>query len=316
MRRLTSLTAKIAISAALLYLALTRVDLGTIGTRLQQAEISWLIVLVLALAAQIVLGALRWQYIGQHCDAQIPLRSALRFMLIGSFFNQTLPSSIGGDAARIWLVSRAGAGWKAAAYSVIVDRFIGLAVLAAFVIVCLPWLLQLVREPLGRAGVLLFNGAAIAATISFLILGRVRWHWLNRFWITRQITGTAAVALKIVSNWSNAFFVVRLSVAIHLLSIAAIWSAAQSIAAPLEFWQALLLVPPVILVSAVPISIAGWGVREGAMMVVFAYAGLLNSDGLVVSILYGAAQFSVGAVGGLVWILGSEQRIGAAEAND
>ena len=50
----------------------------------------------------------------------------MRFNLIGTFFNQTLPSSIGGDAVRLWLVARGGAGWRAATYSIFVDRAIGL----------------------------------------------------------------------------------------------------------------------------------------------------------------------------------------------
>jgi hypothetical protein len=316
MRRFLALATKIAVSAALLYLAFARVDLSTIGVRLQQANIFWLIALLLALAAQIVLAALRWRQIALQCGAQFSIRSALRYMLIASFFNQTLPSTIGGDAARIWLVSRAGAGWKTAAYSVVVDRVIGLAVLVAIVIVCMPWLLDLVRDPLGRASVLLVNGLAIVATAAFLILGRVRWAWLDRWWLTRHVAGTAALAFEVVSNWRIANVVVGISVVIHLLTIAAIWSAARSIAAPLEFWQALLLVPPVVLVSTVPISIAGWGVREGAMMTVFSYAGLLNADGLIVSILYGAGLFAVGAAGGLVWILGADQHIGTADEGE
>jgi uncharacterized membrane protein YbhN (UPF0104 family) len=180
----------------------------------------------------------------------------------------------------------------------------------------MPRLLELVRDPLGRASVLLVNGIGIVGTIAFLFLGKVRWRWLDRWWITRHIAGTAAIAFKVVSSWHCALVVLGLSVVIHLLTITAIWSAARSVTAPLEFWQALLLVPPVMLVSAIPISIAGWGVREGAMMAVFSYAGLPNTDGLIVSILYGVGLFAVGAVGGLIWILGSEQSISTADLRE
>ena len=61
---------------------------------------------------------------------------------------------------------------------------------------------------------------------------------------------------------------------------------------------------PVALVSVVPISIAGWGVREGAMVAAFAYAGLPQSDGLLVSILFGFSYLMLGVLGGLVWVLG------------
>jgi hypothetical protein len=96
------------------------------------------------------------------------------------------------------------------------------------------------------------------------------------------------------------------------MTITAVWCAARAVAAPLEFGYALLLVPPVVLVSTIPISIAGWGVREGAMMAVFTYAGLLDADGLIVSVLYGLGLFAVGAAGGLLWILSAEQRMWSA----
>ena len=280
MNRFLALAAKIAISAALLYFAFSRVeDVASIAGRLQQAKISWLVALVLSLAAQLVLVALRWRQIGQQCAAPFSVAKALRYVLIASFFNQTLPSIIGGDAARIWFISRAGAGWKAAAYSVIVDRIIGLGVLVAIVVVCLPWLFELVPDSLDRAIVLLVDAAGVIATIAFLILGQAHWRWLERWWITRHIAGAAAVALYVLSNWHSAAKIVGLSILVHLLTVAAIICAARAVAAPLEFGQALLLVPPVILVATIPISIAGWGLREGAMMTVFAYAGLLRADG-------------------------------------
>ena len=89
--------------------------------------------------------------------------------------------------------------------------------------------------------------------------------------------------------------------------MAAAWSAARSVAADLSLLDALFLVLPVILVSIVPVSIAGWGVREGAMVAAFTYAGLPQSDGLIVSLLFGAGFLVLGAVGGLIWVLNDER---------
>ena len=91
------------------------------------------------------------------------------------------------------------------------------------------------------------------------------------------------------------------------MSVTAAWSTAKALAVPLDLANALFLVPPIILISMIPISIAGWGVRENAMVVAFAYAGLPESDGLVVSLLFGAAFFVVGAIGGLIWIASADR---------
>ena len=61
------------------------------------------------------------------------------------------------------------------------------------------------------------------------------------------------------------------------------------------------------LVTMLPISIAGWGVREATMGLAFGYAGLLPNEGVNISLLFGAVSFMVGAVGGLVWILSAEK---------
>ena len=86
------------------------------------------------------------------------------------------------------------------------------------------------------------------------------------------------------------------------MSATAAWCLAKAVAAPLEWSQALLLVLPVLLIATVPLSIAGWGTRETAMVLAFGYAGLPESDGLIVSVLFGIATFAAGLPGGVIWI--------------
>jgi hypothetical protein len=74
-----------------------------------------------------------------------------------------------------------------------------------------------------------------------------------------------------------------------------------------RFRQVFILIPPIILITMTPISMAGRGVREATMVVAFGYAGLAQADGTVVLILFGAVSFMVGCVGGLVWITRSEK---------
>jgi hypothetical protein len=61
------------------------------------------------------------------------------------------------------------------------------------------------------------------------------------------------------------------------------------------------------LIIVMPISIAGWGLREATMGLAFGYAGLAASEGVNVSLLFGMVSFIVGAVGGLVWIFSAEK---------
>ncbi|MGH6663308.1 MAG: lysylphosphatidylglycerol synthase transmembrane domain-containing protein [Pseudolabrys sp.] len=298
---------KAAISGVLLYFAFAHVNFNLVGQELDHLKYSWLTAAVLLLLAQISLGALRWQLIVQNCESTdtppFTLTGALRINFIAAFFNQTLPSTIGGDAIRIWLLGRAQGGWRAAAYSVLIDRMVGVLVLALMVIVCLPWSFALISNVAGRIALLAVGFGSTGACLTFVALGFLRGGILDRWWMTRHLTGAGAAARGVLLARSSGSLILTYSVFNHLITATAAWCLAQSIAAPLEWSQALLLVLPVLLIASVPISIAGWGTREAAMVLAFGYAGLPESDGLIVSVLLGIASFAAGLVGGLFWIL-------------
>jgi hypothetical protein len=99
--------------------------------------------------------------------------------MIGSFFNQTLPSSIGGDAVRLWLVHRTGAGWRAATYSILTDRAIGLIALALIIVGSLPWSYGMIADGNGRLALVVVDFAALSGGLGFLLLGHLPWSWLK-----------------------------------------------------------------------------------------------------------------------------------------
>ncbi|MCG2671841.1 lysylphosphatidylglycerol synthase transmembrane domain-containing protein [Bradyrhizobium sp. GCM10023182] len=307
MRRILLSTAKILISAALLYLALRKVDLTELVSRFTVSSLLWIGMAIAVTFLQIFVGVLRWRDVSAACGAPLELGRAMRYNVIGSFFNQTLPSAIGGDAVRLWLVARAGAGWRAATYSIFVDRAIGLIALAILIVASLPWSYQLITDPHGRSALLLVDLAALAGGIGFLIFGVLKWSWLKTWWATHHLHACAVIANRVIFNPTRGPRVAVLSLLVHVLTAVIAWCVVQSIAAPVSLAQVFLLVPPVMLITLMPISIAGWGVREATMGLAFGFAGLAANEGVNVSLLFGAVVFIVGAVGGLVWILSAEK---------
>ena len=172
MRGFILLAARILVSAALLYVAFRGIDFAGIQTRLRQIELSWAALAVLATLFQVFIGALRWAEISTACGAPLRIGQALRYNLIGAFFNQTLPSTIGGDAMRLWLVARTGAGWRIATYSVLVDRAIGLIALAVIVVASLPWSYELVASPRGRLAFVRVEICSLTGGLGFLRAAR------------------------------------------------------------------------------------------------------------------------------------------------
>ena len=307
MRRILLSITKILISAALLYLALRKVNLSDLASRFNVASLGWIGAAIAVTFLQILVGVLRWREISAECGAPLATRQAMRFNLIGTFFNQTLPSSIGGDAVRLWLVSRGGAGWRAATYSIFVDRAIGLIALAIIIVASLPWSYNLIGDPNGRSALLFVDFAALAGGVGFLVLGRLPWPWLKRWWGTHHLHACSVIANRVIFSRQRGPTIAVLSVLVHVLAVVIAWCVVQSIAAPVLFGQIFQLVPPVMLITMLPISIAGWGVREATMGLAFGYAGLITIEGVNVSLLYGAVSFIVGAFGGLVWVFSAEK---------
>lgn len=306
MRRLISAALKIAVSAALLYLALRTTDFAALGARLSLHSVGW-IVLALALGLfQIGLAAARWHLLSTPCDAPLNAMQAFRYNMIGMFFNQTLPSSIGGDAVRLWLVGRKH-GWRAATYSIFIDRAIGLIALAMLILVGLPWSMELIADRQARTALLIVEAAALGASAGFLGLGIVPAEWLARLQPLHHLRRCAIIAARSLIDGGRGASVCALSLSIHVVTVAMAWCAARAIDAPVDFTHLLLLLPPVALITLLPVSIAGWGVREAALGAAFSSAGLVASEGVNISLIYGLTLFAIGGLGGLIWIASAEK---------
>src|SRR5712675_1132293 len=249
MRRILLSTIKILISAALLYFALRKANFSDLASRIDVASVGWIGLAIGVTFLQIFVGVLRWREISAECDAPLETRQAMRFNLIGTFFNQTLPSSIGGDAVRLWLVARGGAGWRAATYSIFVDRAIGLIALAVIIVASLPWSYRLIGDPRGQLALLLVDFAALAGGVGFLLLGVLPWPWLKHWWGTHHLHACSVIANRVIFSRVHGPKIAVLSLLVHVLAVVTAWCVVQSIAAPVMFSQIFLLVPPVMMIK-------------------------------------------------------------------
>ncbi|WP_108522919.1 lysylphosphatidylglycerol synthase transmembrane domain-containing protein [Bradyrhizobium algeriense] len=306
---------RVALSVGLLYLALSAIDFAAIQSRLSHINPLWIALAIAVTIFQIFLGTQRWRVISGLCHAPLSNLKAFRFNMIGSFFNQTLPSSIGGDAVRLWLVNRTGAGWRAATYSILIDRAVGLIALAFIIVASLPWSYAMIGDANGRLALVFVDLVALTGGMGFLLLGHLEWAWLKSWWPIKHFHACSAIANQVIFSKKSGLKIAMLSFTIHVLAVVIAWCCVRAIEVPGDFEQLLILTPPIMLITTMPISIAGWGVREATMMVAFGYAGLAQTDGTVVSILFGAVYFIVGALGGLLWIFSAEKQAGHIEVD-
>lgn len=303
MRRWILLALKLGISAGLLYCAFAGVDVGAVGGHLARLDPFWVAAALGALLLQLVAAAQRWTWIAAALGAALPLGRAIRFTFVGTFFNQALPSTVGGDAMRIWLLGRSDRQWKRATYSVVVERAAGVGFLAAVVAACLPWSLALISAHEGRAAVMFIGVGGVAGFVAGLALGFVKpGPRLGSWRVIRLLFELAGAARTALLDRARGPGIAVLSVLIHLLTVIAAWCLARAIAISPNALNMLILIPPVMLIAMIPISIGGWGIREGAMVVAFGYAGIGSSHAITVSVLFGVTTLAIGVAGGILWL--------------
>lgn len=310
--RLLLFLLKIVVTGGLLWFALRDVTLGQLGVRLAGADIGLLLAALAMLFLMALLAGARWQAISWLAGAPLSQMAAQRGLFIGLFFNQTLPSSIGGDAMRIWLIRQGGAPLSSGIASVLLDRALGLAALAWVAVLGVGAMLDAggVGPWLGLVSILL--GAAAIVCLAILVwLGGSAGRGLDRRTWTRPVRVTAQAARRLVKLRRLALLVLGQSLAVHLLLVAAAALLFAAIGASAPVFYLLGAVPLVMLLAVAPVSLGGWGVRETAMVAALAPVALSPADSLTGAVLLGLGHLVIGLPGGLWWL--ATRRAGGAE---
>jgi uncharacterized protein (TIRG00374 family) len=299
---------KIIVSVLLIALLVRGMDIEGLTARLIGVDPLAMLAAVLITLAVSVLHAARWMIVIQAHGARMPFPQALQIVLIGYFFNQVLPSSMGGDAMRVWRAHRAGLSIANAMNTVILDRVTALAALVVITIAGWPWLANILQDPLALWGLILVMLLAASGLVILTLLDRMPKAFL-RWRLARGISRLSVGARAIFLTPRYAIPAIMLSVSAQLMGGVVLFILARGIDVRIGLVECLLLIPPVILFTMVPISIAGWGVREGAMVVIFGFAGVTADNALAASVLTGFAVLLASLPGGLVWLaVGSQRR--------
>lgn len=294
--------AKAAITIFIIWLVLSHVELGPVAARLRRLGPLQIIIGLLPFAVQLALGAERWRGICARLGVALRFSAALQITTIGTFFNQTLPSAVGGDAMRVWLLTRDRVGFGKAVNTVLCDRVFALVILIGLSTVTLPLFYQHVGDPHAQYGVTAFIIAGLVGTVAFLVLGQQIAHLLRRWKFSRPFGELAGDFHRLFTSPRTTLWLGTWSLAIHLLTITAVWTIARLLGIAVNLTDCLIIIPPVVLIMMLPISIAGWGLREGAMVVGFGLVGIAASDALAISICFGLASVIASLPGGLLWL--------------
>ena len=256
-----------------------------------------LFIAVLLLYVQILLVSWRWVMMLKYYKTDFPLLPASRLSLEGAFFNQALPTAVGGDAIRILRCRHYNMPTGTAVSSILLDRITGLVVLLVMGLAAQPafWAADQFGLASKAAAVTLLAG--FSGTILLLAIPHLP-DRLRRFRSFQQLGDLGSRAAVFLIKPATATPILLISVLSHSCTFLALHQMANALGADIGLLPIFLVTPVAFLIAMLPISVGGWGLREGAMIQGMALFGVSAEDALAVSVLYGLMSIIVNIPGG------------------
>jgi uncharacterized protein (TIRG00374 family) len=296
---------KIGITGLLGWLLLKHVDFAAAGTLLRSERgLTALALAVVVLLAQAVIAAVRMDWVMRLLGTRCPAGRGFAVWMIGLVVSQTLLTFVAGDAARIWQLARRGYPRRVASSAVVLERALGFVVLLAMVLLCEPLLLARASSGAVRTGltilaivcaggILAFAGSAFLGALQGRLLERLRHHRL-----VDLALDIASVARHLTRSWKLAAAIIVSSALMHLGNVLAIFILARAAGVGIDFTATAAVALPAVLIALMPIALAGWGVREGSMIVGYGLFGVAPAAALATSIGFGLAMLVASLPGG------------------
>jgi glycosyltransferase 2 family protein len=297
--------AKATISVVLIALLVSRIDTAKLWASARTANPAWLVAALGVYLLMILASAWRWGLLLHAQHVRVAFGRLTSSFLVATFWNNFLPSNIGGDVIRIADTAAAAGSKTRAATVVLVDRgigLLGLVLVAALGATAGPRLID--SGPGVGAGLLwmAFLGATLVAVPALLMpqaLPRLLkpLRIFHPEWIDERLARLAATLERFRESPSALLSCFAGAVAVQAILVAYYLAIARSMHIPIGFAELAVVVPISFIVQMVPVSMNGFGVREATFGFYFTRLGLPLESALLVS-LVGAAVIMIFSLSG------------------
>lgn len=291
MKKRLLLALRLGASLLLVVLLLRQIDIDQAWYPVDPAGWGWLLLAALLLNGDRVLMAYKWRLLLKPQGVTISLPAAVRSYFIGTYWGIFLPGTVGGDVVRACCVVRQEQGLEAVVSSIVLERILGTITSLLIAVVCVVLAVTV-------AGVVDWRLAVLAGVLSLLGMGALalsmqgRWHdWLERH---PRVQGSRALG-KLVRCY-RAYQVYRHHRAVMLrfvawtvleqcVPIVCVYLTALALRLPVTFMSVVIFTPLIISFAKIPISLDGFGVREGLYVYCFALVGLPRGDAFLLGLV-------------------------------
>lgn len=299
---------KAVVSAGLLWLLFSRVDVARLWSVARQASPIWLAGALLLYFTMVLASTVRWDVLLRAQHVRLPFSFLTQSFLVATFFNNFLPSNIGGDVIRISDTARHAGSKTLATTVVLIDRGLGLLGLALMAATGATLMQRMSVGPVGP-GVLWagFGVGAIIATPTLLmpematrVLQPLR--VFHAQWVDERINKLTYVLTRFKETPVAIAICFIGAVAVQALLVLFYVAIARSMHIPIGFAELAVIVPVSFIVQMIPLSVNGFGVREATFGFYFTRLGLPLESALLVSFMGAALIMLFSLSGGVAYL--------------
>lgn len=299
------LAAKIAVSVALLWLLFSRIDVSRLWTYARRAAPGWLLAALALYFVSVCISVARWGRLLHTQHVPVPNSRLMKSFLVSMFYNNFLPSNIGGDVIRIADTVKPAGSRTLATTVVLVDRLVGLMGLALVAAIGASAASVRPPGPVGPAALWAGLGAVtIACAPALLKPESLEWllrplRVIHAEWIDKRVEHLTAALEKFRAGMTTLVLCFVASIAVQVALVFFYAAIAHSMGIPISAWSLATIVPISFIVQMLPVSINGFGLREATFGFYFTHLGLPLESALIVSFV-GAALMMIFSISGAV----------------
>jgi len=307
-RSLAITLVKAIVSIGLLALLFSRVDVSRLWGVARNASLGWLAFALLLYLAMLLASALRWGVLLRAQHVRLPFSFLTQSFLVATFFNNFLPSNIGGDVIRIADSAKAAGSKTLATTVVLIDRGLGVLGLALIAATGATIMQRMAVGPVGP-GILWagFGLGAIVATPALLMPEAVTkllqpLRVFHREWVDERIEKLTYALTRFKETPTALAACFAGAVVVQAILVLFYVAIARSMNIPIGFAELAVIVPVSFIVQMLPVSVNGFGVREATFSFYFSRIGQPIEGALLMSLVAQALVMLFSLTGAAVYI--------------
>lgn len=309
------LLAKLSITVLLCVVIVWQADWDSLARSLRHADAYLVSVVFVCMVLCVTISTYKWQLLLRIHGAEFEFGWLHRLYFTSMFFNNFLPTSIGGDGYRVYRTLRNQRSKTSAFIAVFMERLSGIAslLLIGFFGGLIGYNIE--ADPLSRTAVFVgLTGMAVGIPLTLLVFRPRFVSWLLSL---RKVPDVVRTLIDHLGDYrreaGKTGGVILVSFGFHFFTILWLMLLIHATGGSLEYYQCAVLAAAMSVVAVIPLSINGIGLVDGAFIYLAGLYGLQYETALTTALLQRGLMLSISLVGGLLYVL-DKQRAPAAEA--